>query len=190
MFEASGVRELPSRLFASLGVPVRILPLLVFAWSINIAHAGWSDFEYNFDEDRKPWEELQAQLPGAPTQANLLPFEVSAASGHRHYLDAASLTLGEDGVLRYTVVVQAAGGAQNVSFEGMRCATGERKLYAFGRRDGSWSRNRHARWEPIKFRSGDSYQRELYDSYFCTQEHYGDLAASKRLLRQGGLRRD
>jgi hypothetical protein len=59
-------------------------------------------------------------------------------------------------VVRYTVVVKSPAGAETVSFEGMRCESGERKLYAFGRADGQgggeWSRNRYARWDVIKGR--------------------------------------
>lgn len=150
------------------------------------AHAGWGDFEYDFDANKKPWEEVQTQLPAAPRAENLVPFEVSPTSAHRHYVDLASVSAGEDGVVRYTVVVRTAGGAENVSFEGMRCTTGERKLYAFGRPDGAWARNRHARWEPINTRQAGSYQRVLFYHYFCTVEGAADLPAIQRNLRQGG----
>jgi len=171
---------------------LRLLPLiLILAW--QVASAGWGDFEYDFDEDKKPWQEVESRLPPYPRAEHLMPFEVSAATRNRHFLDGASLSVGEDGVVRYTVVVRTPGGAENVSFEGMRCDTGERKLYAFGRSDGKgggeWSRNRHARWEPIPVRQAASYQRELFYHYLCTVEGKGDLAAIRRNLRQGGFYR-
>ena len=35
--------------------------------------------------------------------------------------------------LRFTLVIVSPSGARNVSYEGMNCSTGERRLYAFGR---------------------------------------------------------
>lgn len=176
-----------------VGMAMRALLPLTQILSLQSAMAGWGEFEYDFDEDKKPWQEVQAQLPAYPRPDRLVPFEVSAASRNRHYIDDASLSVGEDGVVRYTVVVRTPGGAENVSFEGMRCDDGQRKLYAFGRPDGrgagEWSRNRHARWEPIQVRQATSYHRELFYHYLCTVEGKGDLAAIRRYLRQGGLYR-
>jgi hypothetical protein len=173
---------------------LRALFPLTLILSLSSAMAGWRGFEYDFDEGGKPWQEIEAQLPTYPRPARLVPFEVSPASGNRHYLDEDSLSVGEDGVVRYTVVVRTPGGAENVSFEGMRCDNGERKLYAFGRPDGqgggTWSRNRYARWESIQARQATSYHRVLFYHYLCTVEGKGDLAAIRRYLRQGGLYRD
>ncbi len=177
------------------GLSAWIVALALVAPSFHPpARADWRGFERDFDAEEKPWREIEASLPAYPRPENLVAFEVSAATRNRHFLDAASLSVGEDGVVRYTVVVRTAGGAENVSFEGMRCDTGERKLYAFGRATGSgggeWVRNRFARWEPIPVRQAASYQRELFYHYLCTVEGKGDLAAIRRYLRQGGLYRD
>lgn len=170
----------------------RLIPLLALLISTP-GLAAWGEFEYDFDADKKPWQEVQAQLPAWPKTERLIPFEVSGATRHRHYIDPDSLSSGEDGVVRYAVVVKTEGGAENVSFEGLRCATGERKLYAFGRADGKgggeWSRNRYARWEPIQARLATSYQRELYFHYFCTVDGAGDMRLMRHALRVGGIRR-
>ncbi len=154
------------------------------------AQAEWSmEFEREFDEDSRPWAELQAQLPGAPNSAVLIPFEVSPATRHLHFIDPASLSAGGDGVVRYTVLIRTTGGAENISYEGMRCATGERKIYAFGRPSGEWSRNKYARWEPIQARRPESYHRELFFHYFCTVDGAADLGVIRRALQAGGIRR-
>lgn len=130
------------------------------------AQTQWGSFDHEFEAD-KPWVEIAAQLPAFPKTANLVEFTVSSATRNRHYIDLASISVGEDKVVRYTVVVEAAGGARNISFEGMRCETQERRLYAYGHPDGSWSRARNAGWEPIKRRSLLSYHKPLYEEYFC-----------------------
>jgi len=146
-------------------------------------------FDYDFDANQKPWQEIQAKLPAVPKQENLMPFVVSAASPHHYFLDRTSISAGEDGVVRYAVVVHTAGGAEDVSYEGMRCSTVEQKIYAFGRPDGQWARNKYASWQPIQMRQSSSYQRELYQHYFCTQDGPAEMKVIQRALASGGIRR-
>ena len=146
-------------------------------------------FDYDFDANQKSWQEIQAKLPAVPKPENLIPFVVSAASSHHYFLDRNSISAGEDGVVRYTVVIHTSGGAEDVSYEGMRCSTEEQKLYAFGQPDGKWSRNNYASWAPIHLRQATSYQRELYQHYFCTQDGPADMKVIQRALSNGGIRR-
>ena len=144
---------------------MKMLPALLLCFPL-VAHAEWGEFEHEFEQD-KPWVEVAAQLPPYPKPENLIPFNVSSATRNRHFVDAASISVGADNVVRYTVVVEAAGGAKNVSFEGLRCESGERRLYAYGHPDGTWSKARNAGWENIKFRSLLSYQKALFEDHFC-----------------------
>lgn len=130
------------------------------------ARAGWGDLDREYEAD-KPWVEVAAQLPAAPRDADLLEFSVSAVAPHRYYVDPASISVGADRVVRYTVVIRAAGGARNVFFEGLRCETAERRLYAVGQPDGSWTRARDPDWRPIGLTSGREYRKALYEDIFC-----------------------
>jgi hypothetical protein len=173
------MQRLPLR---SLG---RVLLLLTLSASLHAA--GWGEFERDFDEPGKPWTEVEAKMPAYPKESGLIHFYVSAVSPHRHFVDYPSVTVGEDGVVRYTVVVRTAGGAENVTYEGMRCATGERKLYGFGHANGSWSRNKYARWDVIRARDAMSYQRELFFSYFCAGGMgEPEISRIQRHLKSGG----
>lgn len=151
--------------------------------------AKWGQFEREFEEEQVTWQEIQSQLPAAPKADALHEFEMGGRGGHRYFLDLASLSSGEDGVVRYTVVIRTSGGAENINFEGMRCVNGERKIYAFGRGDGQWSRNKYARWDPIDARGATSYHRELFFHYFCTVDGPGDLKLIRRAIERGGIRR-
>ncbi len=144
---------------------MKILPVLLLSLPLAV-DAAWVDFEGEFEEE-KPWVEVAAKLPPYPKAEHLIPFDVSAATRNRFLVDAESISVGTDGVVRYTVVVEAAGGAKNVSYEGLRCASGERRLYAYGHSDGTWSKARNAGWEPVKFRSLLSYQKALFEDHFC-----------------------
>lgn len=147
------------------------------------------NFDSDFDDNAKAWQEIQAQLPPYPQEKDLVEFPVSAASSNRYYLDYPSLNLGEDGVVRYTVLIRSPSGAETVSFEGMRCASVERKLYAFGRPNGEWSRNRFAKWEPIPVRQATSHHRELFFHFLCTVDTTGDLNKIRYAVKRGGVRR-
>ncbi len=131
-----------------------------------VAHAEWGEFEREFEQD-KPWVEVAAQLPPFPKAENLIEFNVSSATRNRYFVDKESISVGADKVVRYTVVIEAAGGARNISFEGLRCETSERRLYAYGHADGTWSKARNAGWERIKLRSLLSYQKALIEDHFC-----------------------
>ena len=162
---------------------MRILPALLLCLPLAV-HAEWGAFEHEYEQD-KPWAEVAAQLPAYPRTENLLPFTVSSATRHRHFIDAASISVGDDKVVRYTVVIEATGGAKNVSFEGLRCESGERRLYAYGHPDGTWSKARNAGWEDIKFRSALSYHKALFENIFCKDDiRVRDSEEAVRNLRQ------
>ena len=144
---------------------MKILPALLLILPLT-AYAEWGQFDSEF-ENEKTWVELSAQLPPTPKAENLVEFNVSSVARHRHFVDTASISVGADKVVRYAVVIEAAGGAKNVSFEGMRCETGERRLYAYGHPDGTWSKARNSGWEGIKFRSPLSYHKALFEDHFC-----------------------
>lgn len=84
-------------------------------------------------------EEEQVAMPRYPGDAELVPFEVSRAPGFRFFVDAASVAVGKDGVVRYALVARSPQGSDNVTFEGMRCATREYRIYAFGHADRTWA---------------------------------------------------
>ncbi len=138
-------------------------------------------------DNEKPWTEIEAQLPVFPEKANLIPFTVGAIHDTRFFIDGNSISVGSDRVLRYTLVIVSPTGAQNISYEGMRCDTAERRLYAFGRSDKTWSKARNNQWSQIKG-SSNNPQVELLTSYFCTVGATEIMSAedARRLLRQGG----
>jgi len=131
--------------------------------------AQWGAWETDFDEDKKAWKEIEAQIPAYPQPKNLALVDGGSATAHKFYVDTASITVGEDGVVRYTSVVKTSGGATNVTFEGMRCSTREQKLYALGRSDGSWVRARTSKWQRIMLRDLTPHHWTLYREFFCPQ---------------------
>jgi hypothetical protein len=118
-------------------------------------------------DDNPAFKEDRLVLPAFPQTGSLIPFTVSSATDNRHSIDAKSIAIGDDGVVRYTIVIDSQQGARTINYEGMRCESAQYKIYAFGRDDGSWSVNHYAKWEDIRLRSLLSYRKALFEGDFC-----------------------
>lgn len=141
-------------------------------------------FEDDYEE--KTWREIEAQLPAYPSSEKLISFFVSATTDNKFFVDADSIVVGVDGVVRYTLVVLSAAGAKNVSYEGLRCATVERRLYAFGRSDGTWSLARSNQWARIQDNGLNRHAAALYAEFFCPSgTAVLDAEEARRVLRSG-----
>jgi hypothetical protein len=115
------------------------------------------------------WKEIEAPAPAFPKEGKLVQVQVGNRESHRYYIDPDSVALGKDGVMRYTAVVKTTGGATNVSFEGIRCDTRERKIYAVGRGDGTWAAARDPKWHWIERSMGPPVYYSLWRDYFCAE---------------------
>lgn len=142
-----------------------------------------SDWER--EQEVRDWREGSFALPAYPKAPDLLPFQVSAVRSFEFYIDGASLSVGDDGVVRYTLVARSPSGAENVSFEGIRCNTGTVRVYAFGQRDGRWS-ERGTDWRPIDRAGGQRWHYTLWREFFCPHAiAIRDAAEGMAALRQG-----
>lgn len=141
----------------------RVLFLLSLGAAAVAAHA-----QAHFDEEEeKPWEELPLQLPAFPRDENFLSFYVSPTATNRFYLDTASLSVGSDGVVRYVLLVLSDAGVRNITYEGMRCQTRERRIYATGRPDGSWAEARAGKWVRIREQVTNRQHAALFTDLLC-----------------------
>jgi hypothetical protein len=105
-------------------------------------------------------------LPAYPDEADLVALPLAGAPGEfRFFIDGRSITAGADGVVRYTLVARSAAGVQNVSYEGMRCASGELRIYALGR-GREWVAAKGG-WRPIRPGAAQRWHEALYREYFC-----------------------
>ena len=121
-----------------------------------------------FEEDyeTKGWTEITAEIPPYPKPGKLIPFKVTA-SNFEFFVDADSLSVAKDGVVRFTLVAMGAGGGENVTYEGIRCSTRERRTYAFGRPDQSWSKARSNAWTLFDAAGRIPQYITLASDYFC-----------------------
>ena len=120
----------------------------------------------DYDGDKR-WDEVEVQLPGYPRAENYLPFKVSAESPFDFFVDAKSISVGTDGVVRYALIAKSQNGAVNVSYEGIRCSERQVRVYAYGRSDSTWSRARASSWHAVSNDARNAQQLVLYKDFFC-----------------------
>lgn len=89
---------------------------------------------------------LPATLPPLPS-ARLIA--IDTGSRHRIEIDALSLAVDQERLVRYSLLVTTASGARNLTHEALRCDTRERRVLAVGRRDDSWSVTPDSPWRPV-----------------------------------------
>ena len=158
--------------------------LFLVAALAGCGHGPQSDWERSHEERLRAAEDV-VPLPPYPRRAELVEFFVAATSEFRFFVDAASLSVGSDGIVRYVFVARSPTGVENVSFEGMRCETGEVRIYALGR-DGAWV-GKASEWRAIQPRSVQRWHNALYREYFCPQKE--PIASAREgvdALRRGG----
>jgi hypothetical protein len=119
--------------------------------------------------EEKTFKEEALKLPPYPVDTGLIEFKLRGASKNRYFIDHNSVSLGEDRVVRYSMVIKTPGGSTNVSYEGMRCKTSEFKVYAFGTRDGKWVEARDPKWKDVGSTSLN-FHYGLWVDYLCNSE--------------------
>jgi hypothetical protein len=115
----------------------------------------------------KFWEETEVKIPTAPPSKDLKPFYVSATAQLKFALDAPSIAFGKDEVIRYVLVITTPSGAQQVSYEGIRCEKYEWRLYATMQKDSGWHKSASSRWQLIRNTGYNSYHAALVRDAFC-----------------------
>ena len=127
-----------------------------------------SDWER--EQEKREWREADVPTPPRPGAARCCRSSSVRASDFRFFVDAASIASGADGVVRYTLVARSPLGAENVTYEGIRCATGE--VNAPTRPAGRTAAGRCIRgeWRRIEARSVQRWHDTLWQEYFCPRK--------------------
>ncbi|MDR0736661.1 MAG: CNP1-like family protein [Zoogloeaceae bacterium] len=134
------------------------------------------------EEERADWKENQVELPGYPEPQDFYSFYVSAATRNRFFIDVKNIGIGSDGVVRYTLMIVTPSGIKNVSHEGMRCQSREKRTYAVGRvHENTWVSARGSQWTRIRNETANRYHAALFMDFFCPN---GLIAADAQSVRR------
>ncbi|MEO5343833.1 MAG: CNP1-like family protein, partial [Gammaproteobacteria bacterium SHHR-1] len=140
--------------------------------------------EFDYDESlRKPWQEGQSEIPPLPKASAMLEVPIDGLGDDFEVLiDPNSLSIGEDRVVRYWLMLRSHLGAVNLHYEGINCNTGQYKAYAYGSpREASGFRVvKEPRWAPLKALRGRGFRPEL-QQLFCD---YGLPLARRDIIKR------
>lgn len=97
------------------------------------------------------WKEVDVPTPPSFNRDKLIPVTMPPYVTLRFGVDPATLTITDDGVIRYVMVAQSLGGSGTFSamYEGIRCAAGEFKTYARFNASGQWAPVSNPQWRPL-----------------------------------------
>jgi len=129
-----------------------------------------------------PWKERSLELPAWPRSSRLQEVEITygGGGGNRYFIDLDALSVGDDGVVRYTVVIGE--GGNNVYYEGIRCETRTYTTYAYGTGLRTFSEIEQRDWQYPDKRGWAAYRAELMEAYFCGE--YGITLKLREIVRR------
>lgn len=113
------------------------------------------------------WKEGAAPPPPAFNVNKLLTFDVLKASTLVYGVDPATISIGEDEIVRYVIVATSPTGVRNVFYEGIRCATGEYKTYARQTNEGEWSKVTNPEWRTVFQNAGARHVLQFAKTAAC-----------------------
>jgi hypothetical protein len=142
--------------------------------------------DWEIEQERREQAVATVPLPAWPKDSSLIEFKVNNMVSFRFFIDAESLSVSPDLIVRYTLVARSPSGVANVSYEGMRCSAGEYTIYAYGQ-GGRWS-PRAPEWRRIELKPMQNWHHELRASFFCPQRRGTILTAAEGIdaLKRGG----
>jgi hypothetical protein len=95
------------------------------------------------------WKEVEAPRPPAVATSGLVMLDVPGSS-LKFGVDPASITIGPDRVVRYVLVASSASGVVNAFYEGVRCNSGDVKVYARHDPGKGWVPTPEAEWTALQ----------------------------------------
>jgi hypothetical protein len=117
-------------------------------WALLLALGGFAAQAQVLVPLDPDWKEVEAPPPPEVRTTGLIPLEIPGTS-LRFGIDPASVTLDRDGVVRYVMVASSDSGAVNALYEGIRCATGDFKVYARHSPGSGWRVVKDTPWRAL-----------------------------------------
>jgi len=133
----------------------------------------------------KPWEEAETPAPAPVETRGLIDLDIPD-SGLRFGVAPGSITIGSDGVVRYVVVARGGSGV-TAMYEGIRCNTGEYKVYARDNAGAGWQPVAQSTWRSLDQRPVPRHTKAIARTGACVGSVANFTAADiVRDLRQPG----
>jgi len=168
---------------------VKLLLVVLLLSTLSLQAAQWS---YRDPHDAVPdveeyeWAEERVELPAYPDKEKMVKIDFDR-SGQRFefFIDPQTLTVGDDGVVRYVLMLRSPSGSENIMFEGIRCNKRDYKTFAYGTAKETFRPLTRPAWKEITKTSNSWFRHDLWKHYFCFDEERLDAAhTQERILRR------
>ena len=126
------------------------------------------------------WKEVEAPPAPAVRTDGLIPLDVTGSS-LRFGVDPASISVGPDDIVRYVVVASSRTGTVNALYEGIRCGTGEFKVYARHNPDTGWTLAKDPLWRSLHEQPISRHTLEIARTGACVG--HGTNSPASRIVR-------
>lgn len=126
------------------------------------------DVEAFFDTPGAASRDLSYALPPVPTESSVVRINLgSAGERYKFGVDARSIMVAPNDVVRYAIWSAGPSGKQSARYEGIRCSTGERRLYAWTRSN-NWALVKNSPWQNTAASGNHKLQQLLFEQVFCS----------------------
>lgn len=168
---------------------VKLLLTVMLMSSISVPAAQWS---FRAPHDAVPenaeeyeWTEESIELPAYPDKEKMVRVKFDRADRRfEFFIDPETLSVGEDGVVRYVLMLRSPSGSENVMFEGIRCTERDYKTFAFGTGEGKFRQLRSPVWKEITQTSNNWFRHDLWKKYFCYVEDGLEVKTTRESILQ------
>lgn len=140
------------------------LKSLFLAVFISLSLGNWVSLSQAETARQEDGIDLPKELPDPK---NLKSFTTSVGSPLKFALDSKSISIGNDRVIRYIVVITNPSGTKQVKYEGIRCESFEYKVYAVLNEENQWRTFPNSEWKRIPNLGYNQYQATLGRSGLC-----------------------
>jgi hypothetical protein len=114
-----------------------------------LAVAGAAQAQAPLAPTNPDWHEVEAPPAPAFSLDRLIVLD-TPRTALRFGVAPDSVSVGADGIVRYVVVATGPSGAVNAMYEGIRCNTGEYKVYARHNPGSGWVIAKEPQWQPLQ----------------------------------------
>lgn len=99
--------------------------------------------------DDPDWQETEVPAPPRFDPRQVVSVDMPPYVSMKFGVDPATLTVTPDGIVRYVMVAISPSGVVTAFFEGIRCATGEVKVYARANDSAAWTLVKNPEWRGL-----------------------------------------
>ena len=167
----------------------KLVLVVLLLGSLSAQASSWS---FSAPHDTVPknaeeyeWTENKADLPAYPDKEKLVRIKFDRPDARfEFFIDPETLTVGDDDVVRYVLLLRSPSGSENIMFEGIRCGSKDYKTFAFGTRENKFRQLRSPAWKEITKTSNNWFRYDLWKYYFCSMDERLKVITRENILQR------